>query len=76
MKITRKNRTYEVEQIKFCSLSSGIKIYLFRKLDGISKFSGRFIVAVKQRSETLHFVHLQELKTAINYYLDYICEYA
>ena len=75
--ITRKDRRHEVELVKYCILSNGYKIYLFRNLT-LRKVNGNFIVAVKApyAREAAHFVRFWELSNACTCYLDYVCTYA
>lgn len=75
MRITRKGIPFEVESIKFCKLQNSIRIYLFRVLKQ-PVLGGKYIVAAKLDKDTLTFKHFIELKSAIQYYLDSICQYA
>lgn len=75
MCITRKNIPFEVESIKFCKLQNSTRIYLFRVLKQ-PVIEGKYIVAAKLNDDTLTFKHFIELKTAIQFYLDTICQYA
>lgn len=75
MRITHKNIPFEVENIKFCKLQNSTRIYLFRVLKQ-PVLDGKYIVAAKLDEDTLTFKHFLELKTAIQYYLDTICQYA
>lgn len=66
---------FEVEPLKFCQLHNSTRIYLFRVLKQ-QIIEGRFIVAAKLDADTLTFKHFTDIKLAIQYYLDSICQYA
>lgn len=81
MTISFKNRTYEVEQLRYAFTSSGYHFYVFEDLHPLPA-NGRFICAVSlsngQRVSrtTVHFMRFYECKNAISAFLDFICRYA
>lgn len=75
--LTLKNgKILQVETVRFCTLSTGVKIGVFRNLDSRAKFSGKYLVVVKRGREFLHQLNFLTLVTSIQTYLDYICRYA
>lgn len=77
MTIKFNSHEVEVETIKWCSLSSGYSIGLFRNLSP-SKYIHRHLVCVKKVGFEGVFekANCLSFKEAITYYLDYICCYA
>lgn len=76
LNISRKGRTFEVEQLKRCSTSTGYNIFLFRNL-GCDSTTHPYIVAVKDcGNETKEYVLCLNVKQACQLYLEYICCYA
>lgn len=68
--------TIECEQIRFCSLSSGVKIGVFRNLDKRAIIKGQYVIIVKKGREFLHQLCFVTLLPTLQTYLDYICRYA
>lgn len=77
MQLNLKNgKIIECEQIRFCSLSSGVKIGLFRNTDKRAAFVGNYVLIVKSGRNFLHQLNFLTMVTSLQTYLDYICRYA
>lgn len=77
--ISYKGGSWEAEVLKSASLSSGYRIYLFKRyLKGIKpSLTGEFVVAVKSPDDTTaHWDCTNTLRSAVESYTGYLCCYA
>lgn len=66
----------ECEQIKFATLSSGVRVGVFRIIDPRSKYVGKYMVLAKRGRDVLHHLRFHECGNAISCFFEYICRYA